>query len=766
MMRLKRCIVVSVYCLLTVVFCPPSSACGPMPLLLPDQCDLYRILPYYAELKEPDYGRVEANCRAWMRSSGCNDMAAVRQALYDFSLLDWQKVPQGDDRGNAFCRSVMRDDDVVRLLVWSKYYEQWSEQMRSPWYYGCGMDDGGLDIDSIVRQSMDMCQQGRYADRYLLLSLKCLYRSGRNDDCIALWKRCKGVLRGSHLRDHAEGYYAACLLRSGHREEALAIYVRLGDAASLQLLQEDKVAVFEQLLRHHPNSPFFPVALQRMLFVVENYSVDNSFTPYKLDSVQLLRMVKVAQRAGHDPRVRNQAMWRYTAACLLDYFGHRNEALAIVEDLASGDATLNASIRMLRLHLHAQLDPLDDAFERYLLRELQWVDNRMQAEFAALDSVERYCLTHFRGFGDNREIYRTVYVNDALRRIVLSAGGLADRFIAAGRQVRALQLCNMADNRFLQISGNPIVESCRRKSGDALYYQTVETDNSYSGWNPYVYTTDSTLSESSQSCGFFNEHDFSNRLFVRADAMKADLLTYYWHRVEKPRDWMDRWLNEHGYTDPDYWCDIIGTHMLREMRFSDAEQWLAKVDSSYQRRLNTAEYMVEDPFSYLVHECNPGNCYKLNFARRMASLERQASSAANPDDRADAMLTLSIALRNAFGHRCWPLVAYAYYVFDKLSDEWLEYRMGENPMADPYVMPGDWASYAVVHYSRRAHERAAALRKEAFATYVDPERKAQALRRVCEFTYLMQHLANTPTGQDIARRCDRWKDYLRKPSAS
>ena len=43
----------------------------------------------------------------------------------------------------------------------------------------------------------------------------------------------------------------------------------------------------------------------------------------------------------------------------------------------------------------------------------------------------------------------------------------------------------------------------------------------------------------------------------------------------------------------------------------------------------------------------------------------------------------------------------------------------------------------------------------------DPERKAQALRRVYEYTYLMQHLANTSTGQDIARHCDKWKDYRR-----
>ena len=72
------------------------------------------------------------------------------------------------------------------------------------------------------------------------------------------------------------------------------------------------------------------------------------------------------------------------------------------------------------------------------------------------------------------------------------------------------------------------------------------------------------------------------------------------------------------------------------------------------------------------------------------------------------------------------------------------------------------ADDAAAPYVERAEKQASQLRKKAFATYTDPERKAQALRRVYEYTYLMQHLANTPTGQDIARHCDKWKDYWRQ----
>lgn len=759
-MKLKRFIAAS-----TLFFCALRAvACGPGPTVLPDDCDLYRILPYYAELREPDYGRVEANCRAWMKVVPNVSEASVRQAVYDFSLADWQRVQQGDDRGNTFCRHLLdtHDTDAVRLLVWSKYYEQWSEQMRSPWYYGCGFDDGGLDIDTIA--DIAATYRGRYADRYLLLAMKCLYRSGRSEDCEALWKKRSGVMKNSHLSDQAEGYLAACLHRLGRTKEAIAIYARLGDAASLQFLEDDKVEVFEQVLRSHPNSPFFPMALQRVLFVMENYTVDSRFTSYSLDDSQLRRLLALATRAGRDPRVKNQAMWRYTAACLLDHMGRRREALSRLNGVMAKDEFLDASIRILRIHLHSKLDRIDDRYEQQLFADLQWIDSRMQHEWNTLDSATRYRLSHFDGFGGYNYIYRTIYSYDALRRIVLGGGGLADRFIRAGRTTRAIQLANMADNRFFQISNNIIIKYNRSGSAAKMYYSYTPGDefNSYDAYGFDIIDIDTSHMENyTMDEGRFNSHDFSNRLFVRVDRLSADKLANYWKTVEEPSTYMDSWLNERGYTNTDYWHDIIGTHFLREMRFGEAHRWLAQVDPKYQQCLNTEPWMQYDPFQYGKVKMDRTDNYKVRCAKRLMELEHQSLESASPDDRADAMLTISIALGNMFnlnesfdGH-CWPLVCYGYNGLDGWLSDWWEGDVLEDRYMSSYLLADD----AVVPYARQAKKKAQKLRKEAFATYVTPERKAQALRRVYEYTYLMKHLADTPTGQDIARHCDRWKDY-------
>lgn len=769
-----------------------ASACGPGPLVVPDDFDLYRLLPYYAELQEPADGRREANCRAWQRSlGGTLPLEAIRQAVYDLSLRDWLLVQQGDDRGNAFCQKLLatRDTAAIQLLLWSKYYEAWSLQMRSPWYYGCGLDDCSFDLDSVLAASTYYIEMKnwKYRDRYLLLALKCLYRSGRGEEGIALWRRHKGLLRGSHLHDQAEGYYAACLNRMGHRREALDVYSRLGDAASLQLLLDDKVEVFERVLRHRPNSPFFPMALQRVLFVAENYTTSSDFTPYSLDSLQLRRLANLCRLAGSDVRVKNKPMWRYAAACLLDRQGRRREALALVENLRSSDDFLNTSIRVLRLHLHARLDPVNDAYEQRLLRDLRWLDARMQQEWAAADSATRFRLSHIDGFGYNYTVFRTVYSYDALRRIVLGEGGLYDRFRSAGRTTRALQLANMADNRFLQITQNPIVPLCRAgESKQELYGAELDDAPSYNYYYNWfsVYLTDTTGfdntfqridhynpirdfdGEGNRRDSYFNAHDFSNIFFIRADRLGADVLAEYYHHVEKPADATDRWINERGYTDADYWRDIVGTHYLREMRFAEAYDWLRQVSDGYANRLNTTPWIQYDPLEYDGVALRPADRtgYKLRFAMAMGHQETYMKEKPDPNDRADAMLQLSIGLRNAFSYRAWPLVAYGYGGFysywpeDKnhyddpfWEEEWLGWY-------SPYMMADD----AVVPYVEAAEKRAATLRKQAFATYTDPERKAQALRRVREYTYLMKNYANTPTGQDIARHCDRWKDYLRK----
>ena len=744
-------------------------ACGPGPMVMPDDCDLYRILPYYAELHESDYGIVDRNCKAWKSRYPKVKLVDIRLAIYDYTLADWQKIASGKETKGAFDKALVtaRDTDAVRLLLWSKYYEQWSEQMRSPWYYGCGMDDGGLDIDSIAKTAATY--RGPYEDRYLLLAIKCLYRSGRNEECAALWKQRSKAFKGSHLVYQAVGYYAACLNRMGRTKEAINIYARIGDAASLQLLQEDKVAVFEQIIRSHPNSPFFPIALQRVLFVVENYSVDDRFRPYALDSVQLIRLCTLAQKAATHPRVKDRAMWGYVAACLLNHQGRQREALAEIESgrwEARKGSFLETSVKMLQFYLHSRLDPVDDRYEQYLLGNLKWVDARMQEEWKTLDNNSRYHLSHTAGQGYNYEQFRTLYANDALRRIVLEQGGVADRLYAAHRATRALQVANMAENRLLQISHNPIVEALR-KGATKLYSEFVHSSQNYRDWGGQeILDFDSTGMKHPWGSRWENNHDFSNRLFVRADRMGADVLAAYWQRVEKPRSQADRWLNERGYTRADYWLDIIGTHMLREMRFGEAEKWLARVDSSYQHCLNTEPYMVYDPFAYFAVEKKNRSNYKLRFAQQMAGYEKTAGDGRQTaDDRADAMLTMSIGLRNAFDERCWPLVGYGGYThneYDWLSESGQTYQevFGyPDPIYSPWEQPYRLAAQAVKPYAERAHQRAAELRKQAFATYRTPDRKAKGLRRVCEFTYLMAHFAQTPTGQDIARHCDQWKDY-------
>ena len=84
-----------------------------------------------------------------------------------------------------------------------------------------------------------------------------------------------------------------------------------------------------------------------------------------------------------------------------------------------------------------------------------------------------------------------------------------------------------------------------------------------------------------------------------ADTLMAKDLIAYTEVALRPQTDFQRFLNAHSYIDSDYLNEMIGTHCLREMRYADAEHYLAKVSPDYFVRTNVHKcgYLNRDPFS-------------------------------------------------------------------------------------------------------------------------------------------------------------------------
>lgn len=749
MKTLKSFILVSLF----FSVCGASFACGPYYYSAADN-RIYRFLP-------PDWQTpisfVEdfetKNIMAWSKETGCKDTAAIRSALYTdwnnfihWDTLLWEMTttsaaPHNPMTENLFCRHLVAtmDTDAVRLLCWSKTYSNIRNRQRSPWYYNSHIDtDEKKQLRKMYNKLTPYKPTKKYSDRFEFLTIKCAWALGEDSTVINLWEQSNLCQKKNLFYYEARDYVARSLTRMGRQKEADAIYYENGNYAELIPLGTSTPTQLRTLLRINPNSSQIEPILQEYLTDLDveqacTYSWDGEEDYYKTDSV-----VRIARMAINNPKVRQKAMWRFAAACILDYKGRQKEALEILKGAENGDgnAFLQKAVRTLTFYLRTRTDTINDDFERYAINEIKWLDNEMLREWNRMPDTLRNSISHIlncRWISKLNELYSYV----TLRRIVLEdSEGLAWRMAEAGRGVRALQMANVADNHIVQISNNPFVKKVRKQGGGVYHVWYKGSDSIYH--RIWLTSLQDTVSIEGEDINFwnwpFNSHDYSNGLFCVADIIDAHTLEAYRQRQLRPRDDDDRWFNARSYTDGDYWQDIIGTHYLRERNYHAAVAHLRHISSSYQRRMNISCSI--DPFSIdRSLESHDSTLYKLHFAKRMDSLQRAMLHDHNADRRGLAMLEYTIGLENSFD-MCWWLTSY-----DKGWN-------GAN-LTDIEETPYAYKANAVVKQ----------LREKALRTLCSDEARARYHLRLGQYSIVKKRYANTETGQHLALVCDERNLY-------
>lgn len=749
MKTLKSFILVSLFLSVSGV----SFACGPWYYSAADN-RIYRFLP-------PDWQATVSfvedfetkNIKAWSKETNCNDTAAIRRALYtDWNnFVNWDELlwemthssaaPYNPMTENTFCRHLVAtmDTDAVRLLCWSKTYSNIRNGQRSPWYYNSHIDsDEKKQLREMYNKLTPYRPAKKYADRFKFLTIKCAWALGEDSTVITLWEQSKLRQKKNLFYYEASDYVARSLTRMGRQKEADAIYYENGNYAELIPLGASTPTKLRTLLNIRPNSPQIAPILQDYLTVLDveqacTYRWDDEDDFYKTDSV-----VRIARMAINNPNVRQKAMWKYTAACILDYKGRQKEALEILKGAENGDgnAFLQKAVRTLTFYLRARTDTINDNFERYAINEIKWLDNEMLREWNRMPDTTRYSISHVLNCRWISEL-NDLYSYAVLRRIVLQDSvGLAWRMVEAGRGVRALQMANVADNHLVKISNNPFINKVREQGGGVYDVWYKGNDSSYH--NMWITSLQDTTSIEGEDIHFWNypvnSHDYSNGLFCVSDIIDAHTLEVYRQRQLHPQDEDDRWFNARSYTNGDYWQDIIGTHYMRERNYHAAVAHLRHISPSYQRRMNIS-YSI-DPFSIdRSLKSSDSTLYKLHFAQRMDSLQHVMLHDHNDDCRSLAMLEYTIGLENSFG-MCWWLTSY-----DK----------GWNG--------ANLTDIDETRYAFKANAVVKQLREKALRTLRTDEARARYHLRLGQYFIVRKCYADTETGKYIALVCDEKKLY-------
>ena len=716
-----------------------TFACGPY-YWVPSDYNIYLLLPY--DWNFPDKVDFPSlNCEQWCRETGLplRDTAEVRRAIYQGSLSDWEwalgSSPKGKAhewfRKNTFVKRLRKKgyNDAAQLLYLSKKYECLREQQRSPWYYNSHLDGNCQDSLRSIISAVTKEKHSRFADRWSFLLIKTYWALGMDKECVSSWNKQKNLFNKSLLHDQAGDYAARSQTRMERSDDAAALYAQIGRPQEAIDPRSNLAEALEKLMTINPESPYITLWLNQMFFSTENspYDIDAPFLQGNRDYDKLLPLtLKFAQ----DPQTKCRGQWIYASACLLDKKERSMEALEMISKYKDnmGDDFLDRQVRVLTFYLRCKNDSIDDAFEKYALAELKWMDAQLQQEWSSLPqetkrSVSREPMLSW--------ISHNCFMFDAMNRIVLADDdGLAWRFAATGRKVRAIQMANMADNRLVQLIGLGEINTNRhlRNIDEQLYYW----------WWDYS-----------------NYHDYSNHLFLLVDGMDAATIEEYISRLWHPIDSTDSWLNSRGYTDGDYWQDIVGTHFLRERNYTAAVAHLSAVSPYYQRCMNIC--FVNDPFAIDRTPVNSDSTnYKLNFAKRMAQLQLQMLCG-DDDSRGLALLEYSIGLQNSFD-MTWYLTSYARTEYP--SEKW----------GQPYEYYPEWDFSFVCSpidrltitnspYAASARNDVPSLKSRALSLLRSDDARARYFARLGQLATVMARYASTPTAQHYALVCDQWSNY-------
>ena len=677
----------------------------------------------YTQLEEQ---RRKENCREWAAiTSHSIPHADILDVVYHWDqnqIEELHRAVSGEKPNYTTCNRFAswivshKDSEVADFLLLAKSSETLRVAMGNVWYYPVPGDELSQGLLRIIDTSRAYAGH-RLGDRYALQAMRAMFALGQYDECLDYWAEHQAIFHQGVIQRMAQGYVAGSLSRTGQREEAVAMYISIGDYHEAHKCS-DSIPVFERWLYETlPDHELHILNVQASIHKIEQWKSAYYGEVYQ----QLIRqrydsLYPTVRKFIHDHRCRDMAPWYYAGAYIADQLQLDAEARSYIEQArnANPQGDLKHAIRVFDFYLTVkQAEVYDEALERKVYSELRWLDDMI------VGNLTRDTRRTIVDNGINNHIcgYSQYYWNDMMRRIVISE--LVPLCQRSGYQTRALQYLNMADYRIFNLVRDV---SFSRWRFDGEDYQTLpDTIMTMAAYHRYP--------------DFHNEYDYSNDYFMNLDSVGVKYLKRLSYRMEHPQNQLDVFLAERGYTDPMYLYDIIGTQLIAEGKFAESVTYLSKVDAAFNRSRNVFPHCNVDPFTLAKHK--PDSYYKLHYAQAMCRLEAQIAACDDPNAKARLKLQYARGMINSVGRECWPLTSYYWGRYDLYP----LYSQYQRRLAD------------------QTESRAQSVKACAFALFTDDEAAARACFEWQMYATAVHRYPATAMAEFIRGHCDELRDY-------
>ena len=490
---------------------------------------------------------------------------------------------------------------------------------------------------------------------------------------------------------------------------AIKLFGEAGDVESvLCCAKTTGEGYLNAMYEYTPSSRELRDAVERIVLYAEQELWDGYSSGLEDGTKEQLEYVRgLAIRIASEGKVDDTDLWYYTAAFINHLLGRNSDAswLLAKAESSKGSEYIKESIKVLKVYLDA-LGPYNSSYESKMLEGVKWLEKKIVEH---LDEGRSATISYGMYYTGINQSY--FYWNDMLRKIIHS--GIVPRLLKSNKESLAIAYSNMADNLIYNLVG--------------------EVDASWSS------SQRMTVQEYRED-GAFNSLDYSNMTFGLLDSLRVESIIRYVNNLKRPESDTYRYLNSKGYTNEDYFCDIIGTRFIREMRYSEAEEWLAKVSPSFQNQLNTFRegYLSFDPFSHDLKRMKERADLKYGFAREMASLEKAIANTRNSDRKALLMTRFATGVKNSVGN-CWALSFYG------LSSSDYDEEYDKNSL--------------FLQAQRKGFDRAEKMYATALSISRDRETAAQINLSLGNLKTVAKKYKTTQAAEYVRGHCDTYVDY-------
>lgn len=693
--------------LILTLFSIGALACGPFAWgYKAKDYTLFKIVELEQKVEQEEKSQ---NCKDWHRLFPTCYERDIYKVVYEWSEKELRQLKKkGTKRnkkakGNSFARALQSKKGRAALdyLLLTKEYLGIRQKQTDVWYYWYRDDVYNQRLREIAEIAANYSGK-QLTERYLLLQIRAMFASRNYEECISLWTERKKELKNNMLHKTAAGLVANAYLNRGDSLTAKNLYSQINDEDSYYNClnaKEKSEYDFKQRLTSSATSPNSYRLFERVVSEVSNLEEylkedflgkpDPEYVKEELKRKEPI--YETIQQIANEHKAEDMALWYYIAAFTSDIYGDHAKARRYISKAKKCKATDEQKdyLRVLEFYITVKYQKdYTPKFEQYVLKELKWLDRKIKTDMTAEEQklIKEYGdYYHLCGFG-------VQYWDDMMRKMTI--GYIAPLCIKAGKEVKALQYLNMADHSIFKIVPSKAI------------------------WSP----------------NHGNAHN--NYYFCCLDSMPARVVQQYTHKLKHPESALDSFLTHRSYTDSQYLNDIIGTLLIREMKYNEAAKYLGRVSKKFNKQQDIQYYYKFDPFTSKKLKTKDSH-YKLHFAQKMYKLERKIIKATNPDTKAELMLQYAKGLQNSCNEFAWALTSY---------------------------YNGEYWNYPF--YSKRMTSKLEAIRRKstemrgkAFAMFTNEERKAQAYYDWEMYRTVATEYANTKIGKFVSAKCDKLIDY-------